>query len=73
MTEKFVDGGLRFADLKALRIITSRSDLHDKQRKLGFPRPVKLGIGPKAAAYFPKFEIEQWLAGRAALRGKPST
>jgi predicted DNA-binding transcriptional regulator AlpA len=68
MSSDFSEGGFRYSDLKERRIISSRSDLHDKQRKHGFPKPVKLGHGPRAAAYFPRFEVEQWLAGRAALR-----
>ena len=39
----FREGGYRFDDLKRARIVSSRSDLHDKQRKHGFPKPVKLG------------------------------
>jgi predicted DNA-binding transcriptional regulator AlpA len=68
MKTNFGEGGYRYADLKERRIVSSRSDLHDKQRKLAFPKPVKLGDGPRAGALFLKSEVEHWLAGRAALR-----
>ena len=36
-------GFYRFDDLEAERIVHDRSDLHRKQRRYGFPQPVKLG------------------------------
>ena len=63
----FAAGGYRFKDLVEQRIVSSRGDLHYKQKHLDFPRPVK--IGP-AAAWFAKSEVHAWLAQRAALRGR---
>jgi predicted DNA-binding transcriptional regulator AlpA len=60
--------GYRFADLKARRIVSSRSDLHRKQRSLGFPMPIKTG---ERAAWWPASEVHAWLRSRAALRDKP--
>jgi predicted DNA-binding transcriptional regulator AlpA len=60
--------GYRFRDLKERRIISSRSDLHRKQRTLGFPLPVKTG---ERAAWWPASEVNAWLKSRAALREKP--
>jgi predicted DNA-binding transcriptional regulator AlpA len=57
--------GYRFADLLERRIVSSRSDLHRKQRVLGFPLPVKTG---ERAAWFAASEVHEWLRSRAALR-----
>jgi predicted DNA-binding transcriptional regulator AlpA len=63
--------GYRFKDLKAARIVSSRSDLNRKQVLFGFPRPVKLAA---RAAWWPASEIHAWLRERAALRdGKEAT
>ena len=51
------DGFYRFDDLVDRRIVSSRSDLSDKQRKLGFPLPVK--PGPKQALFL-KTEVHRW-------------
>jgi len=64
----FCEGGYRFDDLRRARIVSSRSDLHDKQRKHGFPKPVKLGDGIRSGALFLKPEVHRWLKQRAALR-----
>ena len=61
-------GGYRFADLRQMRIVSTRSDLHHKQRHLGFPKPVKLGLGARGGALFLKSEVDAWLAERARLR-----
>ena len=61
-------GGYRFADLRQMRIVSTRSDLHHKQRHLGFPKPVKLGPGARGGALFLKSEVDQWLVERARLR-----
>ena len=66
----FREGGYRFDDLKRARIVSSRSDLHDKQRKHGFPKPVKLGDGIRSGALFLKPEVHRWLKRRAALRDR---
>jgi hypothetical protein len=50
-------GFYRFDDLVDRRIVSSRSDLSDKQRRLGFPLPVK--PGPKQAL-FVKTEVHRW-------------
>jgi len=53
-----VEGGFyRYGDLFDRRIVSSRSDLSDKQRKLGFPLPVK--PGPKQALFL-KTEVHRW-------------
>jgi hypothetical protein len=57
--------GYRFKDLKDRRIISSRSDLHRKQRQHGFPQPVKLS---SRSAWWPAPEVHEWLKSRAALR-----
>src|SRR5262245_26122873 len=65
----FNAGGYRYKDLLRERIVSSRSDLHDKQKRHGFPRPIKTGV---KAAWFPKSEVHGWLAQRAALRDRPN-
>jgi hypothetical protein len=66
----FTGGGYRFKDLLREGIVSSRSDLNYKQTRLGFPRPIKLGL---SQAWFPKSEIHAWLAQRAALRDHTTT
>jgi predicted DNA-binding transcriptional regulator AlpA len=66
----FSAGGYRYEDLKRERIVSSRSDLHNKQKRYGFPRPIKLGL---STAWYPKSEVHAWLAQRAALRDRPDT
>lgn len=63
--ERFSAGGYRFQDLRDARIVSSRSDLLDKQRNFGFPRPIKTG---ERTAWYPKSEVHAWLTTRAALR-----
>jgi len=55
---------LSYNDLKAARIVVDRSDLHRKQRKYGFPMPVKFGV---RQARFPKRAVQRWLEERRAL------
>jgi predicted DNA-binding transcriptional regulator AlpA len=57
--------GYRFDDLREARIVSSRSDLHDKQKNHGFPKPIKLSVH---SAWWPSEEINAWLQARAALR-----
>jgi hypothetical protein len=61
----FSQGGYRFKDLLREGIVSSRGDLNYKQTRLGFPRPIKIGL---SAAWWPKSEIFAWLEQRAALR-----
>ena len=68
----FSEGGYRYKDLVQARIVSSRSDLHDKQKLLGFPKPIKIGSGATGGAWFPKSEVHAWLRQRAALRDKPA-
>ena len=65
----FNAGGYRFKDLLREGIVSSRSDLHDKQKRHRFPRPIKTGV---KAAWFPKSEVHAWLADRARLRDRTS-
>ena len=57
-------GFYSFHDLKTERIVVDRSDLHRKQRRYGFPKPVKLGL---RQARFPKAAVLRWLRQRAEL------
>ena len=66
----FNAGGYRFKDLLHEGIVSSRGDLNFKQTRLGFPRPIKIGL---RAAWFPKSEVHAWLAQRAALRDRTTT
>jgi hypothetical protein len=65
----FNAGGYRFKDLLREGIVSSRGDLNYKQTRLGFPRPIKIGL---SAAWDPKSEVHVWLAQRAALRDRPT-
>lgn len=60
--------GYRFNDLKRARIVSSRGDLHEKQKKHGFPKPAKLSA---RAAWWPGDEIRAWVQSRLALRDNP--
>jgi hypothetical protein len=40
----FTAGGYRFKDLLREGIVSSRGDLNYKQTRLGFPRPIKIGL-----------------------------
>jgi predicted DNA-binding transcriptional regulator AlpA len=57
-------GFYSFDDLEAERIVHDRSDLHRKQRRYGFPQPVKLG---DRQARFPKRAVWRWLRERKEL------
>ena len=63
--DELAQGGYRFEDLQARRIITNRTDLSRKQRELGFPLPVKTG---NSQAMFLRVEVHAWLRERLALR-----
>jgi predicted DNA-binding transcriptional regulator AlpA len=60
--------GYRYSDLLHARIVSSRSDLNRKQRKHGFPLPIKTG---ERTAWFPASEVNEWVRSRAALRNQP--
>jgi predicted DNA-binding transcriptional regulator AlpA len=60
--------GYKFADLRRARIVSSRSDLHRKQKNLGFPKPAKTG---ERSAWWPDDEIRAWVQSRLALRDNP--
>jgi predicted DNA-binding transcriptional regulator AlpA len=47
------------------RIVSSRSDLHRKQREHNFPYPVKIS---DRTAWWPAAEVNAWIRERAALR-----
>jgi predicted DNA-binding transcriptional regulator AlpA len=63
--DDFAEGGYTYKDLVSAGLIRSRMDLHLKQRKHGFPKPIKLST---RTAWFPKSEVHRWLKQRAALR-----
>ena len=52
--DDIAEGFLRYDELQKLRIVSSRSDLHDKQRNLGFPLPIKPG---RKVALFLRSEV----------------
>jgi predicted DNA-binding transcriptional regulator AlpA len=58
----------RFKNLVALGIVANRMTLWRWQRDHGFP--VGVPLGPNTRAWL-KAEVDQWLAARAAARGKP--
>ena len=59
------EGFYRYPDLKAKKYVSSRSDLHDKQKKLGFPLPAK--PSPKVALFL-KTEVHAWWLAILAKR-----
>jgi predicted DNA-binding transcriptional regulator AlpA len=63
--EDIAEGFFRYDDLQKLKIVTSRSDLHDKQENLGFPRPIKPS---RKVALFLRSEVIEWLLGLVAKR-----
>jgi predicted DNA-binding transcriptional regulator AlpA len=65
--QELAEGGYRFEDLLALRIVSGRTDLERKQKQHGFPKPVKTGA---RQTWFPKTEVHAWLRMRMALRDK---
>jgi hypothetical protein len=56
-----------YKDLQSRRIVSTRTDLHRKQRLFGFPRPVVLTGGVGAAALYRVAEVKAWLIDREAL------
>lgn len=63
----FNAGGYRYKDLLREGIVSGRADLHYKQTRFGFPRPIKI---TERTAWYPKSEVHAWLAQRAALRDR---
>jgi hypothetical protein len=63
--EDIAEGFLRYDDLEKLKIVSSRSDLHDKQQNLGFPFPIKPS---RKVALFLKSEVIEWLMELVAKR-----
>jgi predicted DNA-binding transcriptional regulator AlpA len=55
----------RFADLKAMNLVTCREQLMRLQRNERFPKPIKIN---KRDARFPKKEVDDWIKGRFRLR-----
>jgi predicted DNA-binding transcriptional regulator AlpA len=64
LDEKILEAGVySFRDLQSLGFVKDRTDLHRKQRKYGFPTPVKLG---QRQAGFLRAEVHGWVRDRAA-------
>src|SRR4051812_36192101 len=61
-----------FRDMHARRIVATRTDLHRKQRLFGFPKPVVLTGGERAAALFRVSEVKAWLIGQKTLASRNS-
>jgi predicted DNA-binding transcriptional regulator AlpA len=57
-------GVYSFNELQSLGFIKSRSDLSRKQKKYGFPLPLKLG---EKQAGFLRAEVHRWVRDRAAV------
>jgi predicted DNA-binding transcriptional regulator AlpA len=64
MTFDVLAGGFRYNDLLKARLVSSRSDLHRKQREYGFPLPIKTG---HRSAWWPATWVQAWVEERAAL------
>jgi predicted DNA-binding transcriptional regulator AlpA len=68
LDEKSLEAGVySFRDLQSLGYVKDRTDLHRKQRRYGFPLPVKLGERQVA---FLRQEVLGWLQDRAATSRK---
>ena len=66
LDETILEAGVySFRDLQSLGFVKDRTDLHRKQRKYGFPTPIKLG---ERQAGFLRAEVHAWVRGRAADR-----
>ena len=64
--EKSIEAGVySFNDLRSLGFVKDRTDLHRKQRRYGFPMPIKLG---ERQAAFLRQEVLGWVKDRAADR-----
>lgn len=70
--EKDAFAFFNFNDLVEMRIVTNRVDLHEKQQRFGFPKPVKLGgRGRSGTALFPRDAVKAWIAKRRAEQDAP--
>jgi predicted DNA-binding transcriptional regulator AlpA len=68
LDEKSLESGVySFRDLQSLGFVKDRTDLHRKQRRYGFPTPVKLG---ERQAAFLRQEALGWVRDRAATSRK---
>jgi predicted DNA-binding transcriptional regulator AlpA len=66
--DKSLEAGVySFRDLQSLGFVKDRTDLHRKQRRYGFPTPVKFG---ERQAAFLRQEVLGWVRDRAALSQK---
>lgn len=66
--DKSLEAGVySFRDLQSLGFVKDRTDLHRKQRRYGFPSPVKLG--ERQAAFLRK-EVIGWIRDRTATSRK---
>jgi len=75
MTDNDYAGGCyAYRDLESLGIVRGRVDLQRKQKKHGFPKPIKTG---NRQASFLKSEVHAWLHSRVEQRDaedkKPSS
>lgn len=62
--DKSLEAGLySFRDLQSLGYVKDRTDLLRKQRRYGFPTPLKLG---ERQAGFLRAEVHGWVRDRAA-------
>lgn len=68
LDDKSLEAGVySFRELQALGFVKDRTDLHRKQRRYGFPTPVKLG---DRQAGFLRAEIHDWVRERVAASRK---
>jgi predicted DNA-binding transcriptional regulator AlpA len=58
-------GVYSFRDLQSLGLVKDRTDLQRKQKRYGFPKPIKLG---DRQAAFLRTEVAGWVKERAADR-----
>lgn len=56
--------GDRFEGLQSAGLVRDRIDLHRKQKRYGFPLPVKIG---DRAAWWPRSWTQAWLTWRAEI------
>ena len=62
--DKILEAGVySFNDLQSLGFVKDRTDLHRKQKRYDFPRPVKLG---DRQAGFLRAEVHDWVRNRVA-------
>lgn len=59
----------RFKDLVEHRIINDRTDLHRKQKELGFPPTMHLAAGKRPTALFDAEAVDTWVDGRLKQAG----